>query len=93
MTAQPVRQFGSNSREPVSCDLNPIRFEGMLVGVRLTLRQAEDGVWRGKLQFTEEGVSERETVEIFCGASEQDLWQSVRDLRDHHLRDLYRSLV
>ncbi len=37
--------------------------------------------------------AERSTAEIFCAASEPDLWQSVRDLRDHHLRDLYRSLL
>ena len=36
---------------------------------------------------------ERSTAEIFCATSESDLWQSVRDLRDHHLRDLYRSLL
>ena len=37
--------------------------------------------------------AERSTAEIFCAGSEQDLWQSVRDLRDHHLRALYRSLL
>jgi len=37
--------------------------------------------------------AERATAEIFCAASEADLWQSVRDLRDHHFRDLYRSLL
>jgi len=34
----------------------------------------------------------RETFEIFCGAREQDLWESVQSLREHHFRDLYRSL-
>ena len=44
--------------------------------------------------FGAEGTeAERATAEIFCAVSEQDLWQSVRDLRDHHLRDLYRSLL
>jgi hypothetical protein len=33
------------------------------------------------------------TAEIFFGAMEPDLWDSVRDLRDHHIRDLYRSLI
>jgi hypothetical protein len=37
--------------------------------------------------------AERSTAEIFCATSEPELWQSVRDLRDHHLRDLYRSLL
>ena len=36
---------------------------------------------------------ERITAEILCATSENDLWQSVRDLHDHHLRDLYRSLL
>lgn len=44
--------------------------------------------------FGAEGTeAERSSAEIFCATSEQDLWQSVRDLRDHHLRDLYRSLL
>jgi hypothetical protein len=44
--------------------------------------------------FGAEGTeAERSSAEIFCADAEQDLWQSVRDLRDHHLRDLYRSLI
>jgi hypothetical protein len=44
--------------------------------------------------FGAEGTeAERSSAEIFCAGTEQDLWQSVRDLRDHHLRDLYRSLL
>ena len=36
----------------------------------------------------------RRAIKGMAGAtSEPDLWQSVRDLRDHHLRDLYRSLL
>lgn len=51
-------------------------------------------MWRGRVHFgAEDTEGERATAEIFCAASEQDLWQSVRDLRDHHLRDLYRSLL
>jgi hypothetical protein len=33
------------------------------------------------------------TAEIFCGPSETDLWEAVRDLREHHLRDLCRSVL
>ena len=33
------------------------------------------------------------TADIFCATTENDLWQAVRDLREHHLRDLYRSVV
>jgi hypothetical protein len=50
-------------------------------------------MWRGRLLFAdEEAGSGRATAEIFCGVSEQDLWQSVHGMREHHLRDLYRSL-
>jgi hypothetical protein len=35
----------------------------------------------------------RDTAEIFCGASEAELWQSVNGLQDHHLRALYLSLA
>jgi hypothetical protein len=59
----------------------------------LTLRHADDGAWRGRLRFIDPASSrERETAEILCGDSEADVWASVRELRDHHLRDLYRSL-
>lgn len=51
-------------------------------------------MWRGRIHFgAEETEHERTTAEIFCAVSEQDLWLAVRDLRDHHLRDLYRSLL
>jgi hypothetical protein len=57
------------------------------------VRRADDGAWRGRLRFSDSASSrERETVEIFCAGSEADLWESVRELRDHHIRDLYRSL-
>ena len=94
MSAQPARYTAPATHEAVFHDLSPIRFEGQSVAVRLTVRQAEDGVWRGRILFGPEDTEhERATAEIFCAVSEQDLWVSVRDLRDHHLRDLYRSLL
>jgi hypothetical protein len=61
--------------------------------VRLAVRRAEDGMWRARLHFSGiGGDSDRVTAEIFCATTEQDLWLAVRDLRDHHLRDLFRSL-
>jgi hypothetical protein len=94
MPAQPVRYSSPDSSEAVVHDLPPIRFDGQLISIRLMVRRTEDTVWRGRMLFgapdTEE---ERSTAEIFCATSEPDLWQSVRDLRDHHLRDLYRSLL
>lgn len=94
MSAQPARSQAPAAREAVVHDLPPIKFEGQSVVVRLAVRRAEDGVWRGRIHFgAEETEHERTTAEIFCAVSEQDLWLAVRDLRDHHLRDLYRSLL
>ncbi|MEP7327190.1 MAG: hypothetical protein ABI836_14665 [Gemmatimonadota bacterium] len=94
MTAQTLRHIANDPREPVIHDLPSLRFDGTQLFVKLSVRQAEDGMWRGRLHFsdTTNGV-ERETAEIICAQSQQDLWQSVRDLREHHLRDLYRSLL
>jgi hypothetical protein len=90
---QTVRPAVRNAREPVDHELDPIRFAGRLVNLHLRLRHAEDGAWRARLRFVDaDSNQERETAEIFCGSSEAELWASVRDLRDHHLRDLYRSL-
>ena len=94
MTAQTLRHQANDPREPVAHDLTPLRFEGTTISIRLTIRQADDGLWRGRLQFADVAASlERETAEIFCGMTQQDLWQSLRDLREHHFRDLYRSLL
>jgi len=80
--------------EPVRHDLAPIRYEGAAIDVQLGVRRSEDGIWRGRLHFLDStGEGERVTAEIFCATTEQDLWQAVRDLREHHLRDLYRSLA
>ena len=94
MTAQTLRHHASDPREPVIHELPSLRFDGIQLLVKLSVRQAEDGMWRGRLRFSDGAQgSERETAEIFCAQSQQDLWQSVRDLREHHLRDLYRSLL
>ena len=94
MPAQPARYNVAPPGEPVLHDLTPIRFDGQDIAIRLTVRRTEDGIWRGRILFgAEDTEGERSTAEIFCATSEQDLWQSVRDLRDHHLRDLYRSLL
>ena len=94
MPAQTLRTtLARDSREPVLLDLPTLTYAGQSLAVRLVLRLDEQRVWRGKLQFQAEGVDvPRETFEIFCGAREQDLWESVRSLREHHFRDLYRSL-
>lgn len=89
-----VRPVPPEPSEPLLHDLPPIRFEGVMVAVRLAVRRSEDAIWRGRLHFAEAGGdTERVTAEIFCATTEQDLWQAVRDLRDHNLRDLFRSLT
>ena len=80
--------------EPAVHDLPPIRYGEEIIALRLVVRRAEDGSWRGRLVFGSGEVQEAlATAEIFFGAMEPDLWDSVRDLRDHHIRDLYRSLI
>lgn len=89
-----MRTSGPDPSEPVLHDLAPIRFDGAAVAVRLAVRRTEDGIWRARLQFLgTETQDEVATAEIFCATTEQDLWAAVRDIRDHHLRDLYRSLT
>ena len=94
MPGQPARYSSPDPSDAVVHDLPPIRFDGQLIAIRLLVRRAEDGIWRGRMLFgAPDTEGERSTAEIFCATSEPDLWQSVRDLRDHHLRDLYRSLL
>ena len=93
MPAQRAR-YSPASSDTVVHDLHLVRVDGQPIDIRFSLRRTEDGVWRGHILFGAEGTeAERSSAEIFCAGTEQDLWQSVRDLRDHHLRDLYRSLL
>jgi len=88
-----ARPPAPDPREPVHHELDAIRIAGQLVHLSLIIRHADDGAWRGRLRFADpDSMRERETAEIFCAESEADLWESVRVLRDHHRRDLYRSL-
>ena len=94
MPAQPARYSVASPAEAIQHDLPPITFDGQTIAIRLAVRRMEDGGFRGRVLFgAPDTESERATAEIFCARSEPDLWQSVRDLRDHHLRDLYRSLL
>ncbi len=90
-----VRPSAPDPSEPQLHELPTFKFDGLTVAVRLAVRRADAGVWRARLHFIPEsgGDSERITAEIFCATTEQDLWLAVRDLRDHHLRDLFRSLT
>ena len=94
MPAQPVRYGQPDPAEPFVHELPPIRLGVDEIPIRLVVRRDEDGSWRARIVFGEpEAEQVPATAEIFFGASETDLWQSVRDLREHHLRDLYRSLT
>lgn len=94
MPAQSARYGQPDPGEPVIHELPSLRFGGAHVSVRLAVRRDEGGAWRGRLLFGPgDAAPAPTTAEIFFGVSEADLWESVRDLREHHLRDLYRSLV
>ena len=88
-----VRPMAPEPSEPQLHDLPPVPFEGRSVAIRLAVRRTEDMIWRARLHFLDEDGGERITAEIFCATTEQDLWQAVRDLRDHNMRDLFRSLT
>jgi hypothetical protein len=94
MPAQSVRYGQADPFEPVIHDLASVRYAGEEIPIRLVVRRAEDGTWRGRLLFgTSEASVAPSTAEILCGPSETELWQAVRDLHEHHIRDLYRSVV
>lgn len=94
MNLQSVRTPARDPREPVSHLLDPLRLGDREITVSLTVRLAEDGAWRGRLTFleTEAPLAVRDTAEIFCADTEDELWQGVQRLREHHFRDLFRSL-
>jgi len=93
MAAQPGRTPLPQEWEQVEHELPPLRVAAEPVGVRLALRRAADGAWRGRLRFLDPGGRERETADIFCAPSESELWRSVRSLGEHNLRALYLSLA
>jgi hypothetical protein len=95
MPGSPAR-YGQSAQpsEPALHELPPLKYEGALISVFAEVRRTEDGVWRGRLLFgTQETGPGPSTAEIFCAVSEADLWESVQGLREHHLRDLYRSVT
>lgn len=94
MPGNPVRYGSPHPTEPVLHELPPLRYEGQLIPVHLEVRRSDDGAWRGRLLYgAGEDGAHVATAEIFCAASEADLWECVHDLRDHHVRDLYRSVA
>ena len=91
----PLRHPDSESpgRRFVEYAMDPVTLDGRRLDIVVWLRQDEEGLWRWGLQFTDaESGATRSTAEILRGHSEAELWHSVRALRTHHLRDLYRAL-
>lgn len=93
MPGSPLPFGASTPSDPVQHELPPIRYEGELVPLRVEIRRGEDGTWRGRLLFGAQPEDPPATAEIFCAVTEADLWECVRDLREHHLRDLYRLVA
>ncbi len=95
MSVNPTPRYSRvNPSEPVMHDLPPLVAGEDTVPLRLVVRKADDSTWRGRLVFGPGAVEDAaSTAEIFCATTEPDLWAAVRDLRDHHIRDLYRSLT
>lgn len=73
--------------------LEGIRVDGTPVTVELQVRQDAQGTWRGRLRFGMPDGFTRQTAEIFAGSSVPDLLAAARGLREHHYRDLFRSLA
>ncbi|HEX9692681.1 MAG TPA: hypothetical protein VGA22_11325 [Gemmatimonadales bacterium] len=94
MSGNAVRYGATDPSEPTTYDLPSLRIAGDEIVVRIVVRRAEDGTWRARLLFGEGDVATAPaTAEIFCALSETELWESVHDLRAHHVRDLWRSLT
>lgn len=89
-----ARYRPANSNEPVEYDLPLFTYKGESIVVSAIVRRNKDGSWRGRIVF---GGSESDgavsTAEILYAENEDDLWLCVRDLREHHLRDLYRAVA
>jgi hypothetical protein len=89
-----ARSPSRDPREPRQYDLEELRLDGRVIALALIVRCGEDGTWRGRLQFSDLDFDDtRTTAEIFCGAIEDDIWYALQGLREHHIRDLYRSLA
>lgn len=93
MTARPYRFGAPVAREPVLHEHPPLRFPDRLIVIHLSLRCDDEGMWRGRLLFTEPEGGTRETAEIFCSPSEAEFWEAVRTLPSYQLRALYLSLA
>ena len=93
MTAQPHRFTDQLVREPVLHEISPLRLATQQIALLLSVRQDDDGDWCARMLFHAPDRPVLATAEIFRGRSEAELWQSVRQLPEHHVRALFLSLV
>ncbi len=94
MPGIPARYGQTDPSQPSVHELPPLRYEGESVQVRIVVRRVDDLSWRARLVFgSEDPDVAPTTAEIFYADTEQDLWTCVYDLREHHVRDLYRSVA
>ncbi len=94
MSTEPVRFGTAREVEPQVHELTHIRYGVDLVAVRIVVSRLEDRSWRGRIVFGPEDLeSAPSTGEILVGESEAELWESVHELREYHLRDFYRALT
>jgi hypothetical protein len=93
MSAEPARHAAAKHRKPVEHEMPSLIYKGERVMVSAVVRRHEDGSWRGRILFAgsvaDEAIS---TAEILYAEEEEDFWLCVGDLREHHLRDLYRAV-
>lgn len=93
MALPSLDQLARDPAQPAEQELRPLRCGGSAVQVRVRVRRLEPQLWVGALVFVPAGGAPRATAEILKGATEAQIWESVRGLGAHHLRDLYRSLT
>jgi len=91
----PLLQHADQPQPDLVHELAGIRVDGILVEVRLEVRRpaAAGAAWTGRVRFVPEAsLASYLTAEIFRGGTDADLLAAARGLREHHYRDLYRSL-
>lgn len=88
------RPTGHQPEEPSIHELPGLWIGSEEISMYVAVRRSEDGVWRGRVIFGNiDADSSISTAEILWGATESEIWEAIRDLGEHHLRALYRSLT
>ena len=94
MPSQTARFPTPYEPDPIVHELPPIEVEGEAISVRAIVRKMHDGAWRGRLVFGPDTVDDPPmTAEILVGENESEFWRAFNELREYHLKDLYRSVT